>query len=134
MIVESSLIGGNHIPLSKVDVNKILDDGFIIKSIINYSDEGSTARLVYKAPYGHYRLCIAHNNRHESDILHHIRNKTPNANSLGAIIKEYYNTLANTYPLVHGKITNTVLDVNGYEVSHEIIESKTKRINDDLRI
>ena len=137
MIVESNLIGVNPIPLSKVEVNKILDDGFIIKSVLvneNYSDD-VTIRLVYKAPYGRYRLCIAHSGKHEADIIQHIRNKAPNANSFGAILDGYYDTLAMENPHIFSlKITNKVLDVNGYEISHEIIESKTKRINDDLRL
>ena len=137
MIVESNLIEGNSVPLSKAEVNKILDDGFIIKSITvneNYNDDG-TIRLVYKAPDGRYRLCIARGDKHEADIMHHIRNKTPNANSFGAILGGYYDTLAMENP--HGfnlKITNTMLDANGNDVSHKIIESKAKRINDDLRL
>ena len=136
MIVESNLIAGNPIPLSKAEVNKILDDGYIIKSIIEneqYSDD-VTIRLVYKAPYGKYRLCITQDGKHEADIMHHIRNKTQNANCFGAILVEYYDRLANKYPSSHLKITNHVLDVNGEEVLHKIIESKTKRINDDLRL
>lgn len=137
MIVESNLIEGNSVPLSKAEVNKILDDGFIIKSIIEneqYSDD-VTIRLVYKAPNDKYRLCIANVDKHEADIMHHIRNKTPNANSLGAILVEYYTTLAMENPYIFNlKMTNKVLDVNGDEVLHKIIESKTKRINDDLRL